>query len=110
MLVREKLGKWVTIRPEPVANGYIGELEPGHEVVVEGNLYNDLNYSDSTHKWHKVVSIGPVELDFDAYVNAVYPPNGARYKEVDESEIDKLLIVEHNANGTVSEAEEWVKL
>ena len=80
MKIKECLGKWVTIRPEPQASGHIGELEPYHELIVEDTMLDDSYYHDVLHLWYKIA-----EGEFAGYfVNAVYPPNGARYRVVDD--------------------------
>ena len=98
MKIKECLGKWVTIRPEPQASGHIGELEPYHELIVEETMLDDSYYHDVLHLWYKIA-----EGEFAGYfVNAIYPPNGARYRVVDdlpEDDAEVFMLIGFDAEG-----------
>lgn len=92
---KEKLGKFVTIRPQPSAYGWEGFFFPRKEidyVEIVDDLYNP------DRKWLK--------LPDGNYVNYDYPPAGIRYILLDEViEFDTIKLVYLLGGVVVSERE-----
>ena len=97
----ECLNKTVTVRPGPEATGFIAELPPGHTLMVEDTIYLDKTHQNNdNYTWWKIA-----EGEYKGfYVNRTYPTSTEaykeRYREVDERELEKVVIVKHFTNGT----------
>lgn len=76
MLMREMLGKVVSVRPEPtVMKERVGTLEPGATVTAVG-IVDDLERpGDPEYRWLK--------LPDATYVNYIHPPAGLRFDWID---------------------------
>jgi hypothetical protein len=73
MRAKEKLGKTVTIRGQPMATGYpTGNVVLPYFTVDYTAIVDDTEHpGDQSYKWLKLAD--------DQFVNYVYPPNGLRF-------------------------------